>query len=327
MRYSKQIGKWTLIALVGLVAFIYIFNASWRVAAPEGRVQLLAHRGVHQTFDMEGVDNDTCTATRIREPVAPEIENTIGSMRAAFDLGADVVELDVHPTTDGQFAIFHDWTVDCRTQGAGATRDHDMAYLKTLDIGYGYTADGGKSFPLRGKGVGLMPTFSEVMTAFPEGKFLINFKSNEAREGDMLAEMLAEHPAWRSNVWGVYGGAAPTNRAIERIDGLRGYSGASLKRCIVRYIALGWTGFVPEDCRNTILLVPLNVGPWLWGWPHLFAARMQAEGSTIILRGDYGGGIVPGGIDTEADVARVPDRFSGYVWTNEIARIAPLLQD
>jgi len=103
---------------------------------------------------------------RVREPITPEIENTIDSMRAAFELGADAVELDVHPTTDVQFAVFHDWTLDCRTEGHGETRAHDMAYLKTLDVGYGYSADGGRTFPLRGKGIGLMPSFADVMQAF-----------------------------------------------------------------------------------------------------------------------------------------------------------------
>ncbi|MCV5111843.1 glycerophosphodiester phosphodiesterase family protein, partial [Escherichia coli] len=70
----------------------------------------MAHRGIHQDFDRAGLGRETCTATRIREPIIPEIENTIRSMQAAFELGADVVELDVHPTTDGQFAVFHDWT-------------------------------------------------------------------------------------------------------------------------------------------------------------------------------------------------------------------------
>jgi glycerophosphoryl diester phosphodiesterase len=118
-------------------------------------------------------------------------------MGAAFALGADVVELDVHPTTDGRFAVFHDWTLDCRTEGTGETRDHNMAYLKTLDIGYGYTVDGGRTFPLRGTGAGLMPSFSDVMAAFPGKKFLVNFKSNEAREGDTLADMLEANPEWR----------------------------------------------------------------------------------------------------------------------------------
>ena len=37
-------------------------------------------------------------------------------------------------------------------------REASMSYLRTLDIGYGHTADGGKTFPFRGKGVGLMPS-------------------------------------------------------------------------------------------------------------------------------------------------------------------------
>ena len=48
-------------------------------------------------------------------------------MQAGFAAGADVVELDVHPTTDGEFAVFHDWTLDCRTDGHGVTREHSMA--------------------------------------------------------------------------------------------------------------------------------------------------------------------------------------------------------
>jgi glycerophosphoryl diester phosphodiesterase len=48
------------------------------------------------------------------------LENTIASMEAVFSLGADALELDAHPTTDGQFAIFHDWMVDCRTEGRAA---------------------------------------------------------------------------------------------------------------------------------------------------------------------------------------------------------------
>jgi len=55
------------------------------------------------------------------------LENTLDSMAAAFELGADVVELDIHPTTDGQFAVFHDWTIDCRTNGKGVTRKQSMA--------------------------------------------------------------------------------------------------------------------------------------------------------------------------------------------------------
>jgi glycerophosphoryl diester phosphodiesterase len=83
-------------------------------------------------------------------PTHGYLENTNPSMDASFRAGADIVEFDIHPTTDGKLAVFHDWTVDCRTDGKGVTREHSLAELKRLDIGHGHTADGGKTFPFRG---------------------------------------------------------------------------------------------------------------------------------------------------------------------------------
>jgi glycerophosphoryl diester phosphodiesterase len=48
------------------------------------------------------------------------------------------------------------------------------AAWRAIDIGHGYTADGGATFPFRGKGVGLMPSLSEMLAAFPGRAFLIN---------------------------------------------------------------------------------------------------------------------------------------------------------
>lgn len=42
------------------------------------------------------------------------------------------------------------------------TRDYTTSELQALDIGYGYTANEGKSFPIRSKGENLMPTLDEV---------------------------------------------------------------------------------------------------------------------------------------------------------------------
>src|SRR5690606_7477903 len=160
---------------------------------------------------------------------------------------------DVHPTTDGKLAVMHDWTIDCRTEGTGETRSHDMAYLKTLDLGYGYTADVGQTFPLRGKGVGMMRELEEGVAAYPEVHFRVNYKSNEAREGDMLAAMMMAHPEWRHQVWGVYGGGPPTYRAAELVGpdehgGLPLYAFAprDTMQCLLQYLGLGWTGYVPE---------------------------------------------------------------------------------
>jgi glycerophosphoryl diester phosphodiesterase len=311
---------------VMVIAAIYLWNASWLVAAPTGAAKLIAHRGVHQNFDRTGLTNDSCTATTIREPIVDEIENTLPAMQSAFAAGADVVELDVHPTTDGKFAVFHDWTLDCRTEGTGETRAHDMAYLKTLDVGYGYTADGGKSFPLRGKGVGTMPELSDVLAAMPDKRFIINFKSKEAREGDMLSVFVAAHPEWTGAVWGAYGDAAPVDRAKASDPALKTWSRQGLMNCLIQYLAYGWTGIVPPSCRDTEVMVPIKYAFLLWGWPNRFLQRMADVGSEVILIGPYAPGD-PGtaGIDTAEQAAQVPAHFPGYVWTNEIATVAPIL--
>jgi glycerophosphoryl diester phosphodiesterase len=327
----KLLGRIALYALAGAGVFIIavvLYNASWFESPHgDGRIKLLAHRGVHQTFPKAGVENDTCTATRINSPTHAFLENTIPSMAAAFEAGADVVELDVHLTPEGRFAVLHDWTVDCRTEGKGVTETLDMTYLKTLDVGYGYSADGGTTFPFRGKGQGLMPTLDEVLARFPDKRFLVNFKSRRPEEGDALAQMIAAHPEWREAVWASYGGAEPTERSLALIEGLRGYTGKSMMKCVLDYELMGWTGFVPDACRNTIVLVPSNLAWAVWGWPHRFTKRMQEAGSIVILLGPYSAGeIGSSGIDSSADLDAIPDSFAGYVWTNRIELIGPALR-
>lgn len=313
-------------SILACLAAVWARNSSLLVAAPEaGCTQLIAHRGVHQTFGSEDLANDSCTAERIRPPTHDFIENTIPSMRAAFDHGAAVVELDLHLTPDGAFAVFHDWTLDCRTNGTGVTGETEMARLRVLDVGYGYTADGGKSHPLRGKGIGLMPTLDEVLTEFPARRFLVNFKSERREEAQALARMLRANPARRDAIFGVYGGGTPTREALRLIPRLRGYDRDSAISCLSRYLAIGWTGIVPGSCRNTLVVVPANYAWLMWGWPHRFTARMRDAGSAVILLGPYDGGGFTSGLDRSDQLDLVPDGFDGYVWTNRIEVLGPAM--
>ena len=315
------------IFVLGLALLIWSFNSSLIASAPEGETKLLAHRGAHQTFSHETVENDTCTAALMDPPSHDFLENTIAGMQAAFAAGADVVEIDVHLTPDKKFAVFHDWTLDCRTEGKGETRSHDMAYLKTLDVGYGYTPDDGKTFPLRGKGVGMLPELSDVLTAMPDKRFLVNYKSNEEREGDMLRAFIEANPQWETAIWGVYGGDAPTMRAKQLLPDLKAWSRKGLMSCLLQYEGYGWTGIVPSACHNTMVMVPINYAWALWGWPNRFIQRMREAGSEVILIGPFSPGDAgTSGVDTPQEAALVPDGFPGLVWTNEIATIAPILQ-
>jgi glycerophosphoryl diester phosphodiesterase len=286
----RRKAKYAAAIIAAIAAGIYVNNSTLLAARHEGNPILLAHRGIAQRFDEHDLKNDTCTAARMLPPTHDYLENTIRGIHAGFVAGADIVEIDVHPTTDGEFAVFHDWTLDCRTEGHGVTREHAMAELRQLDIGYGYTADGGQTFPFRGKGGGMMPSLSEVLTAFRDKRLLINVKSRDRSEGEKLAAVLNGLTSARRSLIMVYGGDEPIELIRRLAPDIRTISRASIKSCLLRYIGYGWTGMVPQACRSAMVLVPINAAPWLWGWPDRFLNRMKAANSMVFALGPYSGG-------------------------------------
>jgi glycerophosphoryl diester phosphodiesterase len=93
-------------------------------------------------------------------------ENTLESLQQAVALGADAVEFDLHVTADGVLVLLHDPTLDRTTSGRGPVARRTLAELRDIDAGARFTTDGGRSFPWRGRSVGV-PTFDEVVEALP----------------------------------------------------------------------------------------------------------------------------------------------------------------
>jgi glycerophosphoryl diester phosphodiesterase len=62
-------------------------------------------------------------------------ENTLAAFKAAIDLKAPWIELDVHPTQDGALVVIHDDTVERTTGASGAVGDLTLAEIQKLDAG------------------------------------------------------------------------------------------------------------------------------------------------------------------------------------------------
>jgi glycerophosphoryl diester phosphodiesterase len=62
-------------------------------------------------------------------------ENTLAAFRHAVALGADMIELDVQLTADGEVVVFHDDSLARTTDGHGTVRAHTLAELRRLDAG------------------------------------------------------------------------------------------------------------------------------------------------------------------------------------------------
>jgi glycerophosphoryl diester phosphodiesterase len=323
--FKKIICSKVICILFVLVVFIYLNNSSVLLRQSPKSPFLLAHRGLAQTFPMEGITGETNTAQCIYEPEHPYLENTIPSIEAAFKAGADIVEFDIQLTRDEQFAVFHDAILEYRTDGVGKISEYTMEELKTLDVGYGYTADNGKTYPFRGKGIGLMSSLDELMSHFSEESFLIHIKNNNPYEGELLAEYLEDLSQERLSKLTFYGGDEPIAILKERIPNIRVMSKATMKKALISYMAVGWTGYMPASMRNTYIQLPKKYARVLWGWPHRFIKRVEnADSLFVIVAGD---GQWSEGFDTADDLSQIPDNYSGGIWTNRIDRIAPIYKE
>ena len=305
-----------------------MINASWLAPTPRGTPKLIAHRGVTQLYDKEGVGRDTCTADRIEIPVHDYLENTVQSMRAAQrDVAAQMVEVDIAPTTDGEIAVFHDWTLDCRTQARGDTRDASMAELQALDPGYGYTADGGVSHPLRGNPANRIPTLEEALAALPRTAIVFNFKSRDPAEADLLAERLLASGRKVERIGDAfYGHPAPVARIRQHFPDAWAWSADELEECSKDYVLLGWTGYLPHSCRGRTLLVPLDYQWAFWGWPNRAIARMEEHGGRVLVIGPIGVENHPRGLSVPEQLEDIPSTYNGFVWVEDIWTIGPALR-
>lgn len=59
-------------------------------------------------------------------------ENTMYSFQEAIDLGADIVETDIHKTKDGKLVLIHDFDLERTTNGTGKVKDYTLAELRAL---------------------------------------------------------------------------------------------------------------------------------------------------------------------------------------------------
>ena len=314
LKWIKRIGLALAVTLLALT----VINASWLAAPPGGYAKLLAHRGTMQQFSHRDLTSEACTASRIEAPVHDYLENTLPGLQMADGLGAYMIEVDVTPTKDGRIALFHDLTLDCRTDGKGAVKDATLAQLKALDAGYGYTADGGKTFPLRGK-PGYIPSIEEALAVIPAVPLLYNLKGKTPNEAALLIAALKAAGREVVKIGDAFAAPEAELSAIRAaFPGVWAYSAAGIKACTKAYLVSGWFAVTPAACHGGTIAVPLNYQWAFAGWPNNLQARMAAAGGHVILTGPYGSGQAPVGLDLPEQLGQVPSTFTGTIWVVDI---------
>ena len=147
--------------------------------------------------------------------------NTLYALKTSVTKGADVLEIDVHATSDRELVVIHDATVDRTTNGTGAVDEMTLEDIQKLDAAHWFVPDCGTchgepagAYTLRGYATGerelpkkwrkkgftqrdfTVPTLREVLEMFPNE--LINIEIKATAPDTMpyeqeLAELLAEY--------------------------------------------------------------------------------------------------------------------------------------
>lgn len=97
-------------------------------------------------------------------------ENTIIAMKAAADLGCDIIEIDIRMTKDGHLVVIHDRDVERTTNGHGFVDEMTLEEVKALDAGSWM----GEEF------VGTqIPTVEEALEYISKSHLLVNWELKE----------------------------------------------------------------------------------------------------------------------------------------------------
>jgi glycerophosphoryl diester phosphodiesterase len=252
--------------------------------APElkGKGQVVAYRGGGSLVDYEKLGVTDCTAVSLKESGLFSVENTHEAVAKSVAAGVDIIHLNVHRTRDDHLVVFHDWTLDCATNGTGPVNKKSFAELELIDAGYGYTFDDGRSFPFRGKGFKISK-LNDFHTLYPEHAFWLNLKNNDERSFNILHAYLTNlNSSLASNTMVITSSKGMQWFELNAPD-VRVASVNSVKSCGIDYLLVGWAGLVPESCRNTTLFIPPSMAGYFWGFPERLASRLQKHGTEVYL--------------------------------------------
>ncbi len=175
-------------------------------------------------------------------------ENTMAAFRRAVDVwGADMLEMDVRATKDGEIVVLHDATLDRTTDARGAVRDLMWQEVSEADAGYRFVdIEGRHSF--RASRVGI-PRFEDVLVAFPGTRLNVEAKVADAAPG--LVDVVLRHGA-ESRVLV----AAQYERARRSVRGYGGPWGASARQLRAFWVTHRLPGVRRYTPRADVLQIP-----------------------------------------------------------------------
>lgn len=114
--------------------------------------------------------------------------NTVAAFESAWRAGADLFELDIQVTADGEAAVIHDATLEGTTSGTGLVAEHTAQQIVELDAGSSF------SQVFAGEPVPLLSHVVDFLHDHPEIGLVLEIKGDWEREPLQRALALVDVP-------------------------------------------------------------------------------------------------------------------------------------
>jgi len=191
-----------------------------------------------------------------RGGAAEGYENTMEAFRKAVDRGAEMLELDVHLSQDGQVVVAHDQNLLRLTGEAVSIRERRLEDLPCLQSKVTIDFAPGKEFADLNLGAECrrLSTLDKVLEEFPETQINIDLKDQEERLIARVEEVVKAHGAENRCVWGNF--SQWTTEQCHKANPSVGLL-FSMPRFVKLYI-LFYTGLLPfVPLKETHLEIPM----------------------------------------------------------------------
>lgn len=164
-------------------------------------------------------------------------ENTLAAFAKAVELGADLIEFDIHETKDGHIVVIHDKKVSRTTNGRGIVEDYTLEEIRKLDAGSSFSPE------FSGEKI---PRLEEVMELVKEKNIGVNIELKKGKNlypgiEEKLVRVLERVDVAQSVIV-----SSMHHAYLKKIRALNPY--IALSKVLVPVVFLPWDSF-PRDCE------------------------------------------------------------------------------
>ncbi len=126
--------------------------------------------------------------------------NTLEAGAHALEVGADILELDIHLTADNHLVVRHDDIIDTTTNGTGVIAEMTLEDIQQYDVGFHEIDYPGLVGP---QGI-VVPTLESLFRYFPSSRFLVELKPKGTAAADQLCALITQYDLAKQVVVGSF---------------------------------------------------------------------------------------------------------------------------